>query len=1011
MTVPKARRATIITADKKGASSAAAVGGGLTKEPRAMSFEKLLRSYEAVVAENKKLKAENKALRARLGILEMPPVVGETGDRPSETVILTPAEQATSEPAVSNLSAVADKVRLFMSLFRGRDDVYAKRWEGKRDNRSGYSPVCLNEWKTGICSKPRGTCAHCGHKAYGAFDQGAVTKHLLGEMVAGVYPMLADETCWFLAIDFDKGEWQKDVSALRDVCHEANIPVAVERSRSGNGSHVWFFFDRPVPASLARRLGTSLLTRATSKRHDIAFASYDRFFPCQDTMPAGGLGNLIALPLQKEARNCGNSEFVDEQLVPYPDQWAFLASVGRLSEDDAKSLASTLCQGHELGVLKPDEEEASKPWETVKTTLSKKDFPREMAVVKANMLFVPKPGISERALNRLKRLAVFKNPEFYKYQAMRMPTFGKSRIICCAEDTTEYLCLPRGCQEELESVLTGHDVELTWIDKTNSGRKIDVEFNGQLRDEQPVAMERLLAHDTGLLSGTTAFGKTVVAIKLIAERKVNTLIVVDKATLISQWKNKLAEFLSINETLPEPQSSEKKRGRKKARSVIGQLGQGKDNLSGIIDIALMQSLNRKGDVKDCVKDYGLIIVDECHHVAAFSFEEILKTAAARYVYGLTATPARNDGHHPIIFMQCGPIRYRDDARKQAEKRPFDHLVTPRFTSFRAPMGRDEKEMSVQEHYSAMVADEQRNQQIVGDVLKSYENRRNCLVLTERTAHVRLLAAILKKRIPEVFTLVGGRGTREAGEILRQIAETPADRQLVLVATGKYVGEGFDEPRLDTLFLTMPISWKGTLQQYAGRLHRLFENKKEVQVYDYVDAHVSMLAKMYQKRLNGYASIGYQGKGEGIQGESVDLIYDKGTFLPVFKDDLLAARRDVIIVSPFVAQKRTLMMIEQLQVALGNQVKVTVVTRPVEDYGAKGTPASQATIDLLQSAGVSLVFRSGIHQKFAIIDERIVWYGSINLLSFGSAEESIMRLQSTNVAFELMKTVEREPPRQ
>lgn len=407
-----------------------------------------------------------------------------------------------------------------------------------------------------------------------------------------------------------------------------------------------------------------------------------------------------------------------------------------------------------------------------------------------------------------------------------------------------------------------------------------------------------------------------------------------------------------------------------------------------------------------MKDYGMIIVDECHHVAAVSFDEILKGAKAKYVYGLTATPARKDGHHPIIFMQCGPIRYRDDAKKQAAKRPFDHFVIPRFTALRVPMDRDEKDVSIQEHYSFMVGSEMRNQLIVDDVIKSHESGRNCLVLTERTAHVELLAGKLKDRIPEVMTLRGGRGTKEAGEILQRIADTSADKQLTLVATGRYIGEGFDEPRLDTLFLTMPISWKGTLQQYAGRLHRLFETKNEVQVYDYVDTHVRVLEKMYHKRLNGYASIGYKAKGGSVEADSIDVIFDKSNFLPVYNNDLLAAETEVLIVSPFVTKRRTLHMMQHLEGALRNKVRVIVVTRPIEDFAEKDTAALQGTLELLQGAGVSLVFRPNIHQKFALIDQRIVWYGSINLLSFGSAEESIMRLESPNIANELLKSLER-----
>jgi superfamily II DNA or RNA helicase len=974
-------------------------------------YNELFDKYQGLLAEVRNLKEENSALKARFGIMDVPPSSVETSSDESEskTIKQQPADTAL-HPGICSRSDTGEKVRLFMSLFRGREDVYAKRWENKQKDKSGYSPSCLNEWKSGLCAKPKGTCAGCGHKAYASLDEHAIQNHLLGKVVAGIYPMLLDETCWFLAIDFDDGEWQKDISALKEVCAEFTIIIAVERSRSGNGGHAWFFFEKPIAASLARKFGTSLLTYTMGKRHEITFKSYDRFFPNQDTMPKGGLGNLIALPLQKEARKNKNSEFLDGDMEPYADQWAFLDTVRRLSEDDVKILTTKLCLGNDLGELRIVEEETPhKPWETATVTLMKTDFPQEIEVVKANMLFVPKVGISQKALNHLKRLAAFKNPEFYKNQAMRMPTYDIPRIICCADETAEYLCLPRGCEEDLRSVFAEYGIGVNWVDKTNLGKRITVEFNGNLRDEQPLAMNRLLEHDIGLLSGTTAFGKTVVAIKLIAERKVNTLIIVDKTSLISQWKSKLAEFLTISESLPELDTSVKKKGRKKTRSIIGQLGQGKNNLGGIIDITLMQSLNRKHEVKECVKNYGMIIVDECHHVAAVSFDEILKAANAKYVYGLTATPTRKDGHHPIIFMQCGPVRYRDDAKKQAEKRPFDHFVIPRFTSLRVPLDKDEKDVSIQEHYSFMIVNEMRNQQIVDDVVSCYENGRNCLVLTERTSHLELLAEKLKEKIPEVMTLRGGRGTKESGEIFKRISDTPANKQLTLVATGRYIGEGFDEPRLDTLFLTMPISWKGTLQQYAGRLHRLFEDKKEVQIYDYVDTHVRALEKMYNKRLNGYASIGYKAKGGGIEADTVDVIFDNSNFLPVYNNDIVSAEREILIVSPFITKRRTLHMLQNLEVALRNNVRVLVVTRPIEDFGGNVPTTLLATLDLLKDTGVNVVFRSNIHQKFAIIDQRIVWYGSINLLSFGIAEESIMRLESPNITNELLKSVVNTSP--
>ncbi|MFZ2633535.1 MAG: DEAD/DEAH box helicase family protein [Desulfosalsimonadaceae bacterium] len=543
------------------------------------------------------------------------------------------------------------------------------------------------------------------------------------------------------------------------------------------------------------------------------------------------------------------------------------------------------------------------------------------------------------------------------------------------------------------------------MDKTDCGRKIDVAFKGQLRDEQNLALEHLLNHDIGILSGTTAFGKTIVAIKIIAERKVNTLILVDKVNRLSQWKEKLSDFLTINESLPElATATGTKRARKKNECIIGQLGAGKDTLTGIVDVAVMQSLSRQGEVKECVQNYGMIIADECHHASAFSYENILRTATARYIYGLTATPTRKDGHHPILFMHCGPIRYRDNPRKQAENRPFDHYIIPRFTALRVPLDKDEKEMSIQALYSEIAEDEFRNQQIVGDVLRNYESGRNCIVLTLRTAHVELIGKKLRESVPDVVTLTGGMGAKTTREAFKRITDTPG-KNLLLVATGHFIGEGFDEPRLDTLFLAMPISWKGTLQQYAGRLHRLFKDKKDVRIYDYVDIQVKMLEKMYQKRLAGYASMGYAAKGEDIPPAALDIIFDNNNFLPVFSHDLSVAKKEILIVSPFIRKNHTFQMIQHLKTAIGKKLRIIVVTRSPEDFKPKDHPGLQVTLDLLKNNGISIVFKSNIHQKFTVMDKKIVWYGSINLLSYGSAQESIMRIESINIAGELMKSIE------
>lgn len=965
-----------------------------------MDFEELLDKYHKLLAENKTLKKENESLKARLG-LNQKSKSNQDQDNASNLPLELVAPESPHEiqqTALNIPANSADKISLFMSLFKGRDDVYAKRWQS-RDGRSGYAPVCLNEWKSGLCRKPAVKCFDCSHKLYDVLDEKIIEAHLLGSIIAGIYPMCPDEMCQFLAIDFDDDGWQNDISTLREVCIAFDVSVTIERSRSGSGAHAWFFFQNRIPAHLARKFGSALLTYSMSIRHEITFKSYDRFFPSQDTMPKGGFGNLIALPLQKNARERGNSIFIDEQFNPYKDQWMFLANIKRLSEAEIVTLISKLCRGNDMGTLKEADEERVKPWENNQLKWSKTDFSREVKLVKANMIYIEKSGIAQKALNVLKRLAAFKNQEFYKAQAMRMPTYNKPRIISCADETPDYLCLPRGCEGDVISVLTEAKVEATWSDKTNPGRHIKVEFIGALRKEQQLAAEEMLKYENGVLAATTAFGKTVIAAKLIAERKVNTLILVHRQQLLSQWAARLTEFLNIDEELP---ALEKKRGRKKRQSLIGQIGAGQNNPGGIIDIAIMQSLTSGGEVKEWIKKYGMVIIDECHHVPAFSFEQILKNVYAKYVYGLTATPARRDGHHPIIFMHCGPIRYKVDARKQAEKRPFEHYVIPRFTSFRMPFEKDEKDISIQELYSEIVADEFRNQLIVDDVISAFQNGRNSLVLTERTAHVTGLAEKLSENIPDVITLTGGMGAKETRELLARISNKPKSLQLTLIATGKYIGEGFDEARLDSLFLAMPISWKGTLQQYAGRLHRLFENKSEVQIYDYADIQVRMLEKMYNKRLAGYASIGYKAKAESLADESVDIIFDNNNFLPVFKNDIVNAAREIVIVSPFVTKRRSLQMLELMNVALDQKVSVTIITRPANDFKNKST--LEDIFDVLKTAGLNLVCKSNIHQKFAVIDRRIVWYGSINLFSFGRAEESIMRLNSSNMAGELMRSI-------
>lgn len=959
---------------------------------------KWYKRYQALLKENLKLKARIKELEKPDDNLSSHDSIGEI------TLIQEPVKNFSLEETIDNLSDPNRKIDFFISLFKGREDVHAKRWESQKGN-SGYSPVCLNEWVSGKCRKPKIKCSKCLNRSYSPLSRVAIDSHLRGKAVLGVYPLCQDETCSFLALDFDKEEWKKDVSAFRHVCQELNIPIAVERSRSGNGCHAWFFFDEKIPATVARKFGTALLTHAMNQRHEITFSSYDRLFPNQDTLPKGGLGNLIALPLQMGPRKHGNSVFVDENFIPYPDQWRFLSGIQKLNLKTLSKVISKLCQGNELGPLKKEEPgteaEVNKPW--VKTIIrwTKEDFPKTIEIVKSNMIYLPKKEFSPRALNQLKRFAAFQNPEFYKAQAMRLPTYKKNRVLSCFQEFDHYIGLPRGCENDLNDFLNEQKIKIQWKDETNHGRPIDVEFNGLLRPQQQLAVEELLNHENGVLSASTAFGKTVVGASLIAQRKVNTLIIVHRQQLLSQWIKRLSEFLIIRTIPPEPGPE---KGQKKKKSPLGQLAGGKIQLNSIVDVAMMQSLNKVGNIRECVENYGMIIVDECHHVPALSFEQILCKSTAKYVYGLTATPMRQDGHHPIIFFHCGPVRFQVNAKEQAANRPFDHYIIPRFTSFRLPLQKDDDRKSIQEIYRELIEDELRNQQIVDDIIDCHKKAKNILVLTGRVAHVEELANRLKQKIPHLIALTGGMGAKQTQKELEKISQVPMNSPITLISTGKFIGEGFDEPRLDTLFLAMPVAWKGTLHQYAGRLHRLWDNKNEVIIYDYVDVHVPVLERMYGKRVKGYAAIGYRAKVENIDGPPRDIIFDNLSFLPVYLRDMDHARRDILIVTPFVTARRVAQMMECFAPILANQLPITIVTRPAASFPPRQKDQLTLIFKKLTDAGIMLIFKPDIHQKFAIIDQKIVWYGSINLLGFGNSQESIMRLISANIAQELSRTI-------
>ena len=793
--------------------------------------------FEPPEQENIRLREENARLRRLLAVHGIPiPQLAPENPPPAKTV-------GTTQPADKDERA-RKRIALFRSLFRGRDDVYARRWE-KDDSGSGYAPAAVKDWKAINRSRPEERKkVDQKTRRFLPMTDAVIKNHLLGKETVGVYPLLPDETCWFLAVDFDKKTWEYDSQAFVETCQELSVPAALERSRSGKGGHIWIFFDRALSAITARKLGCVILTRTMERRHQVGLDSYDRFFPNQDTMPKGGLGNLIALPLQFAPRKSGNSVFINSDFHPYPDQWQFLSTIRRMPADTAEEIvAEAQRKGDLIGVRMSiaDDEGAQDPW-TLPPSRKRRERPIEgplpkiVQIVRANLVYVEKKDLPAAMLNRLLRLAAFQNPEFYKAQAMRLSTYDKPRVIACGQEFAQHIAVPRGCLTETLALLEAHKIRPEVRDERYSGTAIEAEFQGQLRPFQEEAVAKITAHDEGILCAPTAFGKTAVAAWLIAKRKVNTLVVVHRQQLLDQWQERLGMFLDL------PAKS------------IGHIGGGKTERTGCVDVAVIQSLYRKDEVKDFVAEYGQVIVDECHHISAFTFEQVMRQVKAKYVVGLTATPTRKDGHHPIIYMQCGPVRFSMSARAMTETTPFKHKVTPRHTEFQ--MEPDLTEVTIQDIYAALVDDASRNEMITNDIVGTIESGRCPLLLTGRTEHLQYFASKLAGIAKHVFVLRGGMGKKQRRATAAALASVPEDESRVILATGSYIGEGFDDARLDTLFLAMPISWKGTLQQYAGRLHRLHDNKRFVQVYDYVDNCVPMLARMYERRLRGYAAIGY-----------------------------------------------------------------------------------------------------------------------------------------------------------
>ncbi|MGD0233091.1 MAG: DEAD/DEAH box helicase family protein [Syntrophorhabdales bacterium] len=790
------------------------------------------------------MNARIETIRARLAELEQEKLRLQEELESLSTV--SGSQDLLGVPATENpLTTPEERIALFMRLFRCRDDVFPKMWENQKKGTRGYSPACSAEWVRGVCDKPRIRCSDCRNRAFIPFDESVIRNHIEGSITVGTYTIRDDDTCIFLAADFDKEHWTIDALTYKAAARDMGVEVCIERSRSGSGAHAWIFFQQPIAARIARQLGTLILTEAMSRRHHIGFDSYDRLFPSQDTLPNGGFGNLIALPLQRIPRKSGNSVFVDENFIPYPDQWDFLSRARLLS---AANVAAILQSNFPSPTLKrkteqadPDVLDAQGSIDTTEEKL-RGIHPQPISFLYSRHLEIVIRGLPSSLITALKRTATFANPKFFEMQRLRFSTWNTPRYICSAElsDDGGRMILPRGllsrCMQLAE--VAGAHVEFT--DLRTSAKPISVKFSGVLLSPQKTALRALSSAESGVLVAPPGSGKTVIACALIAKRKLPTLILVHRKQLADQWKDQLLEFTDLD------------------KNQIGTFDHKEQRRKGFVDIGMLQTLARDNDPDRLIDDYGLIVIDECHHVPAVSFEAVLKRIQARHFLGLTATPYRKDGLERIITMQCGQVLHTMDETEAQSL--LSRQVVMRETGFRLSDDAS-PQPALHDIWQALVTDRDRLRLVASDVMAALKEGRFPLVLSDRKDHLesllREITAMQGEKPAVGFLITSETGKRIRNQMMEEIrAMRERGESPFLLSTGSLIGEGFDLPELCTLVLAMPVSFKGRLVQYAGRLHRESAGKNDVRIYDYVDVNMGLGITMFRKRMRTYRKMGY-----------------------------------------------------------------------------------------------------------------------------------------------------------
>lgn len=870
-----------------------------------------------------------------------------------------------------------DKIEIYLSYFRGRPDVYAERYFSKKHQKFGWNPACDRSFQAG-CKKGKikNYCSICPISQFPPLDENILKRHFTGKLTCegiGIYPLLTDNTCYLLVMDFDEDNWFDDMLSVYKIALRYDIYPLMERSSSGQGGHLWLFFETAVKALKARKLGSLLIQEAMEGNKNLKFDSFDRMFPNQDYLPQGGFGNLIALPLRHDAYLKGNSSFINDlqQVIDHPIE--YLASLPKLQEQQLDRILNSFYKNDYFF----DQQQMGLSLDT------NTKYSKQMYGLENTMLCIEKKELNLYTLSVLKRLGSMYNPEYFLKQKLKKTIYRETtpRVLSYYEEDDRYLYLPRGQKYKLQEIFPEAEIQLEA--QVTKGQVIDIAFTGELRQNQQEAVNTLMQYDMGIMKAVPGFGKTVMALYMIAQRTVSTLVIVPNKEIQKQWKERIHEFLNIPP------------GKSKRDSYIGIYNGSKKELRGHIDIAVAASLANLENIAVTLKEYGMIIIDECHHAASDTFTRVLRNVNAKYIYGFSATPKRKDGLEKVMHMFCGPIRYETSSFQIQNTYRFQQLLIPRMTTMRCL---DDNKTYTQ-YCSDIMNDQVRNYLIVKDVVKEFQNDGKIIILSERRQHLTILYEMLKHLHIHVYVLTGERKTKERNEIIAKVRNFNSKEKFILLATSKLLGEGFDLPALSTLFLVMPISDESRIEQYTGRIHRNVEGKDMVKVYDYVDAHIPMLEGMFHKRLKQYQKEGYFLQEQNQIVEVSQLMYEGQSYKHVFLEDIKASSSEILIMNAYYELGKIKSYFDVLQEKAHQNVQLYVVLNDEQRQ-------KEMLVRTIEGMGAAILY-SNHSAHFVVIDKEIIWYSDMDFLGRAKKDGLSTRLKDPHLVNEIMKIAQDE----